>query len=354
MVSAMGISHRYCPLGIRPFTLQVNGSLRSGEQGASVAVPKPKRSAAMAAGLLLWIWPSLGRTADPPCASLILDTPADLDASWTDAVADLRVVLTRELTPAECASLQLAISRSPSGGIIVEAQTRDGRHALRAVAYPRALLPVVLGLIASDAPEAPSQRPLAQEATPDPHETPDFSPPPGTSVANNHRVGLSVGFSTGIRAGLPTDVVMADAEMRADVSVQGWIILASVRYVPIAAAPGLTPDGDAYVETGLGLGIGRQAKWGRHSLDLTATPSLVFVTMETDSPTEKEAGLTQFRINAAARYGYALRKGWRFTVTLDSEVAPSSLVRPEYPDPALRPVPAWTAGLRLGATASLF
>jgi hypothetical protein len=166
-------------------------------------------------------------------------------------------------------------------------------------------------------------------------------------------VDVTLGISTGVRVGVPTDVAMWDTELRADVLLRNWSILVFMRYAPLAAVSGIAPDTDAYQEMGVGFGVGREFRWGRHTLDVTASPSVVFVTLEADSPMEEEGELAQFRFNAAARYGYGLGRGWRFTLTLDSEAAPSSLIKARYADPALPPVPAWTVGFRLGAAASL-
>jgi hypothetical protein len=61
-----------------------------------------------------------------------------------------------------------------------------------------------------------------------------------------------VGFGIGGRGGEPSKVVMADVELFADVVIHDWIIVASVRYAPIATLPGPTPDGDQYEEAALG------------------------------------------------------------------------------------------------------
>jgi hypothetical protein len=184
---------------------------------------------------------------------------------------------------------------------------------------------------------------------------PDFprSPPKRARAPEIETIGLELGFAVGIRVGVPTDVAMAELEMRVDLHVRDWIVLLGLRYAPVAAISSIAADADSYGEGALVLGVGRELRWGRSSLDLVASPTLAFVSMETDSPVEKSGSLAQLRLAGAARFGYAIGRDWRFTITLDSELAPGSLVKARYADPALPPLPAWTLGLRLGASARL-
>jgi len=269
--------------------------------------------------------------------------------------------LARELTGPECVPLRLSLEASPEG-LLVLAQSPDGRETTRTVRDPVALVPVVLGLLAAVPLETQPPRPGSPQngrpapsapAAVDPNDLPDFSVPQTRRNAAPSSVGVTLGLSSGIRVGVPTDVAMWDTELRADVLLRQWSVLALMRYAPLGAVSGIASDPDAYEEIGVGFGVGRELRRGPHTLDLTVLPSVVFVTIETDSPTEKAGELAQFRLNLAARYGYALGAGWKFTLTLDSEAAPSSLIKARYPNPSLPPVPAWTLGFRLGAAASL-
>jgi hypothetical protein len=145
---------------------------------------------------------------------------------------------------------------------------------------------------------------------------------------------------------------MWDSELQVDVLFHDWLIFALMRYAPLGAISGVAADTDAYEELGVGFGAGRRWSWGLHTLDITASPSVVFVNEEVDSPMEVSGELAQLRIAGAARYGYGLGAGWRFTVTLDTEVAPSSIIKERRPERGLEPIPMWTSGLRLGASAN--
>ena len=292
---------------------------------------------------------------EEPCAALHVDVATDLERAWVDAAALLPQQLVDALSSAECAHVRVGLTASvPAGSADVHVRMPDGRQASRHVRTPRALLPIVLGVLAS----APAELPPASSGPPprDGHELPDFTPPsraPRPAEDPDH-VGVFVGFGLGARGGEPTGVLMADLELFAQVLLRDWLILASVHYAPIAVAPGLTPDGDAYQETGIGLGLGRRFRRGRSLLDLAFVPTLVLVSMETDSPGEAFGTLSDLRLDACARYGYAVSKRWLFNIALDTDVSPNALVRAQRPAPDLPPVPAVTLGLRLGMSAAIF
>jgi hypothetical protein len=304
-----------------------------------------------------------GRADGPVCDLVVIDSSPRLDPPFARAVETLRDVVAHELTGPECSPVRLHVEASPEG-VVVRAESRDGLETTRVVRDPRSLVPIVLGLLAAAPPEPtprptpdrpPARNPAQAAITPDadPHDLPDF--PPATRPRSNApaAVGVAIGLSTGIRAGVPTDVAMLDSELRADVLIHEWLLLALMRYAPLAAVSGIALDPDAYEEIGVGFGVGRELRWKKHTLDLTVSPSVVFVTIETDSPKEVEGELAQLRFNLGARYGYAVGAGWRFTLTLDTDVAPSSLIKARYPAPGLPPVPAWTTGFRLGAASNL-
>jgi hypothetical protein len=325
-------------------------------------VRKPKLVAAIGMGVLIAMRSADGRAQDSACELVALDASPDLDPPWRRAANDLRAALAHELTGGECVPFRLRVEPSPEG-VVVRAQSADGLETTRAVREPRALVPVVLGLLASapveprapSPPQAPSAAPPTLPARVD-VEVRDLSDLPASRAEGNvapASVGVALGLSTGVRVGLPTDVIVWDSELRADVLLHDWSILAFMRYAFLGAVSGIAADTDEYEEIGMGFGVGRELHWGRHTLDLSASPSVVFVNMESDGAVTKEGEGAQLRINAAARYGYGLGRGWRLTLTLDSEAAPSSLVKARYPEPGLPPLPAWTVGFQLGAAASL-
>jgi hypothetical protein len=329
---------------------------------------------ALMGALPVLLRPSGGRAAENGCELVELEVAPNVDPAWQRAMEELRAALDRELVGAACVAARVRIEPSPLG-VLVRARSADGRETERPVREQTALVPVVLGLLATAPPEpSPSTKPTVGEhpdagatpptpqATPQattaasseagPHDLPEFPSPPKPKAAPSP-VGVAIGLSTGVRVGVPTDVAMWDTELRADVLLHHWMLLALIRYAPLAAVSGIALDTDAYDELGAGFGAGRRWAWAHSTLDLTASPSVVFVSMEKDSPAEVSGERAQLRVGATARYGYALGAGWRFTLTLDTEVAPSSLIMARYANPALPPLPAWTAGFRLGVAASL-
>ena len=278
--------------------------------------------------------PAAGSGPGSGCDLVVVLASTATEPAWGRAVEDLRATLAHELAAPECVPLRLTLEASPEG-LRVLAQSPDGRETTRTVRDPVALVPVVLGLLAAVPLETQPSRPASPQkgraapsapVAPDPHELPDFSVPQTPRNTAPSPVGVALGLSTGVRVGVPTDVAMLDTELRADVLLHDWSVLALMRYAPIAAVSGLPSDPDVYEEIAVGFGLGRELRWGRNTLDLTGSPSVVFVTLETDGAKEKEGELAQFRINLAARYGYRLGAGWRFTLTLDSEAAPSSFI----------------------------
>jgi hypothetical protein len=307
----------------------------------------------------LWFLTPVRAHADEPgaldaCATLDIEVAADLDPAWTAVAATVPAALQRVLSPDECAHAAVSLACGPKAGSAeVTLRTADGRVATRRVEEPRGLFPVILGLLAG-APAQPPPSSGGPHAEPDRNEVPDFRvPAPEPPRPGDTGAGLVVGFALGARGGLPSRVLMADIELFAEVILRSWIVLATVRYAPIATLPGVTLDGDQYEEAALGLGVGRRFQWGPSSLDVSFVPTLAIVSMETDSPVEASGTVSDLRLDASGRYGYATGRNWRFQVTLDTDVAPDGLIRARHPSPTLPAVPAWTLGLRLGMAASL-
>jgi hypothetical protein len=285
-----------------------------------------------------------------PCHSVRLAIDPRLDATWTSAATDLRAKL-EGLGPSECGHVAIAVDRDVRGAA-VRALASDGRETRRTLGNPRSLAPVVLGLLAM-APDEPSARqPSALALAVDPRELPPPDEKPATPLDHPKDLGLTVGVATGVRAGLPTQVAMADAELRVDLHVREWFVLASLRYAPIAASPRfLNNDGDTYSEIAVALGVGRTFRAGPSTFDLALVPSVAVLSMETSDDVDQD--LAELRIGGSGRWAYPIGGNWRFTVTLDSDLAPGAFAGSSRADPTLPPFPAWTMGLRVGAAASL-
>jgi hypothetical protein len=314
--------------------------------------------------LLLALSPADGRAEEQMCELVKVEVSPGLGPQWLRGADELRATLAHDLKGADCAPVALLLEPSSSGAVL-RARSADGRETVRPLPTPQALVPIVLGLLATAPVESPvtasseshnaasaSQTSTFSNVEEDPLDVPDFPLQPPVKNPSPRAVDVAIGLSTGVRAGVPTEVIMWESEVQIDVLFHNWLIFALMRYAPLGAISGVTADTDAYEELGVGFGAGRRWTWRRHAFDVSASPSIVFVNMEVDSPMEVSGELAQLRIAGAARYGYGLGGGWRFTATLDTEAAPSSLIKERRADPALAPVPALTAGLRLGVSAS--
>jgi hypothetical protein len=271
----------------------------------------------------------------------------DLDRSalvpaWRTAVEGLEREIAASLRTT-CHGIELRLTED-EGRIRVSAVARDGRRTSRLVLVPAGLSAVAFGLLAM----APS------EPEPPPDDPLDYPPPAEPSVVRpappapfDQPLRVSVGASTGARGGFPTNVVMADAEVRADLFVHGWIVDVSMRAAPVSLSSRLPYDDDAYAEAAGGLGFGRELRWGRSTLDLTGGANFTYIWMENDG-LNLAIEHAQLRLAAVARCGYALSRRLRVHVALDGELAPSGLVSPAFPT-GLAPFPAFTLGLRVGA-----
>jgi hypothetical protein len=329
-------------------------------------LPKPLLATPVLLVLLLALKPTDGRAEDRVCDLVKVEVSPALRSEWLEGAEELRSTLARDLKGPACIPVALRVEPSSSGAV-VRARTADGRETVRPLANPQALVPVVFGLLASAPAEVPAtpfpaesqnaasatHPPPSANVEEDPLDVPEFPVQRAVKSTSAPAVHVAIGLSTGVRAGVPTDVIMWDSELRVDVALHDWLIFALMRYAPLGAISGVAADTDAYEELGLGFGAGRRWSWGRQVLDITASPSAVFVNEEVDSPTEVSGEVAQLRIAGAARYGYEIGSGWRFTVTLDTEIAPSSVIKERRADRALAPVPMWTAGLRLGASAGV-
>jgi len=257
--------------------------------------------------------------------------------------------LKRELAaalPVPCEGIEITLSFE-HGDVRVSAKAPDGREASRVVRQPSGLSAVVFGLRVM----APRE---LQPAPPEPLELPpppEPSPLPPVVAPFDEAKRASVSAAAGARWGLPTHVVMADFEARADLSVHHWLITLSGRLAPLSVSSRLAFDEDAYAEAAIGLGFGRELIFGRSSLELTVGPSFAYIWMESDAK-NLAVEHAQLRFGATGRWAYPISRHFRGIVALDTELAPSGLSDTTAPA-GLAPYPGFTVGLRFGVEAAL-
>jgi hypothetical protein len=285
--------------------------------------------------------------AAPALVCRVLQAPdiAPPDRAWAQA-AD---ALARDLAaaPGACNGIALTLAWE-RGGARLLARTPDGLTTSRRVTSPEALSAVAFGLIAA----APVER---VAPGPDPRDL----PPPEARVGHPAPLvspfdlvsRISVSAAAGLRAAFPTNVLMVDFELRADLVVHGWLVTLTMRAAPTAEPSRLPTDSDAYEEAAVGLGLGREVRFGSSAIDLGAGPNVTYVWMESDGMNLSAEEL-QLRLAGVARWGYTLSRHVRVNATLDGELAPSALIHTGY-QAGLAPFPAVTVGLRLGAEVAL-
>jgi hypothetical protein len=311
------------------------------------------------------------------CARIVA---TNLPSTWLGAVAELRRQV-EQLPPSQCRPMTLTIEEL-AGGVRIVALASDWARTERVVRAADSLVATALGLLmtipggageATDpdggtAPPAPTALPSAAAApplpvtseSPAPHPSPDASPALSSTRAPTE---LWVGLSAGLRLTAPTDVFVLDVEARADLLLGSWLLLANVRSAVVSCTGQQGVDCDVYNDVSAGIGVGRRVRAGDASFDFAFEPSFVWMHMEYDYPPgsedeEVEGSEIALRLDASARLVVPLGRKWICTVTLDGGLAPSMLVSPAQlrlpgAESQPPPFPAWSGGLRVGASGAL-
>jgi hypothetical protein len=152
---------------------------------------------------------------------------------------------------------------------------------------------------------------------------------------------------------MPVGILMADVELRAEASLADrTFLVAHGRFVPVGAPLGSTLDEDNYREYAAGAGIGRYFPTGQSIWKLSFAPEVALVAMESDELVggERSGTKTQLRLVGTAGWSSAPVGLFRFVALLDGGVAPYSLGHVTRAAEGLAQLPAWTVGLRLGAS----
>jgi hypothetical protein len=157
---------------------------------------------------------------------------------------------------------------------------------------------------------------------------------------------------------------VVSVEGRLDLIFDRWLLLSTIRSALVSCLGGQGVDCDVYNDVSFGVGVGRRLRAGTAAVDFAFEPSVVWMHMEYDAPGASEAqsvagSEVALRIDASARLAVPLADGWALTLTVDAGLAPTMLrtTRVELPanlaGVAAPPFPAWTGGLRVGASGVL-
>jgi hypothetical protein len=143
-----------------------------------------------------------------------------------------------------------------------------------------------------------------------------------------------------------------DFEGTVDVRVESWLLCALFRFGIGAAGDG--DDATNYSEINIGLGAGRTFALGSTALDAVFVPSVATMRFDDQDEAGGQSGsLSELRLGGRIRWSLPMSSSWRLTLTGDTEVAPQGLDHPVRTYPHLPALPAWTAGMRIGASGRL-
>jgi hypothetical protein len=315
--------------------------------------------------------PLASARADEPCAQVRV--PTGLSPEWTGAVDNLRGQIA-QLSPADCQPMTISIEPQEEGMRII-AITSDGRRTYRTVRSADNLAAVAMGLLITIPGE-----PLAPPAAPSTPPAPPVPRPPDVQAtvrvapeANEARakaIALWTGIAGGIRLTSPTALAVLDIEARADILIDPWLMLITLRSAVVSCLGQQGIDCDVYNDVSIGAGVGRRFHVGAPDIDLAFEPSLVVMHMEydaasgssgTEGPTVVDTDVA-LRLDVSARLSVPVDPRWALTITLDGGLAPAMLTRPaalELPvggaagTEKIPPFPAWSGGVRLGVSGAL-
>jgi hypothetical protein len=336
------------------------------------------RMIGQAASLAVALVPTAPALAGEPCARV--RAPSDLSPSWALAVDDLRRQIAL-LPSSDCQPMTLAIESSPGGGIRVVAMASDGRLAEREVRREENLVATALGLIIA-IPWQAAPPPSAVPSTPTPHPPPPGSPAPSDlpaghpsdppqsspkSSPKSREIALFTGLSAGLRLLAPSSAAVVDVEARADLLIDRWMLVASIRSALVSCLGVQGFDCDLYNDASFGVGVGRRIPAGSASVDVALEPSVVAMHMEYDRVPDLEGSSVQgtevaLRIDASARLAAPVGQNWIITLTMDAGLAPALLAAPVHLDapgaatasvPGAPLFPPFAGGLRIGASGAL-
>lgn len=289
-------------------------------------------------------WPASAH--ERRCEGVRIRASADLAPEWANAVLQAQ----RDLAVSDGIDcVDVLVEPSPGGGLRVSVTASDGRRAERFVWRRSALIPTIFGLVASIPAETTGESATEQGSS----STWLWAPVwvDRLSAPSQPPVEVWLGLATGTRLTRPAAFDMLDFEGRVDLVVRAWSLFGALRYS--VAFSGQTPRDSGYSEVDVGVGAGRQFSLGATHLDVGFVPSLAMTRLEDDDETGLHGTVVELRVGASLRWSVPLNPFWRLTAAVDTEVAPEGLMRPVRVESDLPPLPAWTGGVRLGASGKL-
>lgn len=302
--------------------------------------------------------------AAPACAPAPVAADANVRRRWPELPEQIQQAFEERDDVDACARIDIAIT---GAAVIVKVTLPDGRTAARSVLRREDVLPALEALLllpdsgGDDAPPAATNaaetavkvaRPERIAAT----VTIIPQPPPAPAAEGGTHLRIELGLGVEARAG--------DGQMGAGVGVASFLELAhwllgfqaridSYRLIGETSMSGAS--GSMALE--LDALVGRRFELGTTALDVVAGPALAMhgsVSMTAPvgsastpmSPPPDQQGLP--RLVVSSRLTFRARAALRTFVQLDAELGRQRSSSQPLPDQA--DLPAWTAGLAIGAT----
>lgn len=307
-----------------------------------------------------------------PSSCVVSVVPAESSATWRTVAAELaRRLDTIAVASKDCAAVSVHVTGERSAVIVFA--TRDGRHAVRHIASPSDLVPVVEALAITippvvDRPPAVVDGPAPSVERSPPREqplaaSPSATPPPATPLRENARVLL--GARGGGRIASPGAFVAPTFGMSGTIAAGRWDLGIFGQWDPANVVLGGAPNGFRMSSLGVGVSIGRREPLGRVVALVVGASLAAAITSQSGATAnagtnasgegqgtgDGASGSTRAEPRAGAYAGIAFpaRSSVRLRTELAADVVASRIGRSLAIDPALPALPWWSLTASIGA-----
>lgn len=241
----------------------------------------------------------------------------------------------------------------PAGhDLIVDVLLKDGRSTLRRVEQPGSLKSTLEALLTippsprTPPPPVPTPPPVATPSLVNevPNERPPAPPPATISV------GVELGGSVGGRIAGGQGYLSFAPGGFAQIRVGDWLFGMGARWDVIQLKRDVGVNNFEMETIGAGISVARRFRPSFGDIDLGISPRLLAETQSylTSAVDERADTKTDVRFGAFTRAAFG-RAPLRLFVEADGELSPGRIRRDIRVDPALPPLPSWSAGLSVGA-----
>lgn len=308
--------------------------------------------------------------AEAQCTTSTLAVDPALAAAprWSAAIAAMRQTLAGTDRPWHCVGASVRFVREEPSAAVLEVSLPSGTSLRRHVAAPAELTATLQAALILDELPPPPEAPPAPPPTPEP--PPPASPPPQppqgptvapivaattpparapeTREASGRASFIEAAIDTGMRLGASPSYTSYALRATVAFRIRAWSLFAQARVEPwthrlIDRGPGryLLDLGVLALGATWGAALGQ----GRIEAGLSLATNSYTWRDQALMPGQKETTV-QVRLGTLARWRSSGR-GLAFTVTLDADVSPATLLE-DPPGAAVPTPPWWSAGLMVG------